>query len=84
MADLFKVRSKCSRGHWRSGRFWGPDWEDVPVDAVTDAMLADPRIDVECVEFVLDEAIAATAEGEECARASSKPKKKGGKHNADE
>ena len=58
MAELFKVRSRQERGRWRSGRFFSRDWVDVAADEMTDAILADPLLEVELVEVVTDEAVA--------------------------
>jgi len=51
--DYFRVRSSAEIGHWRSGRYWGPSFVTVPAEEVTDAMLADPRL-----EIVLDGVVA--------------------------
>lgn len=67
---MIKVRSIEPKGHWRSGKHWGPDVVIIDASELTDAMLADPRLAID----LDDEAVQSVVD-----KVAGKKKKKGGK-----
>lgn len=80
--NVCKVRSTAERGHWRSGRHWGPQFVLVSANEVTPAMFADPRLVIELVEeavqAVVDE-VTEEAKVKKTGKAKVKQTRKAGK-----
>lgn len=74
-----RVRSLAERGHWRSGKFWGPGFVDIAVEEITDLMWADPRIEVEVNGVTVQAAINGLGVGAAQVAAVKKRRKKKGR-----